>query len=378
MNNKNIPLYMQIIEYLKEKIYSNELKSGDPLPTEAELAEMFDVSRITSNRAFVELEREGLIYRIRGSGSFVADQKKENNNIEISGKKILGLVLPFDSSRGRLIDTIEGAVEYLSKYGYYLSVHNAKGDHNKERNIIEKLVDENFLGIIYYPDFNNKNLDLINRLYVEKFPIVTIDKYYDSIPISYVISDNFKGGYIAAEHLIDLGHSNIAFVSGVKLNKKMSIRDRYFGFYKAINEKDIEINDKIHRYFFKKEFSEFNGESFTNSKDFKNKIKKFINKLISLGVTGIILENDYLAISIQKICDVMGIYPANLSIVGFDNLFISSKVNIPLTTVEQKYRQIGKNAAEILVKSIEQKKYNYKQVTTPVELISRESTAVCE
>ncbi len=376
MRKGNKPLYMEIIDYLKGKIHENELQPEDKLPTEADLAEKFDVSRITSNRALVELEREGLIYRVRGSGSFVAPKEDESNIVNVKTNKIIGLVLPFESFRGGVVDTIQGATEFLGEHGYYLSVHSAKESHEKEKNIIEKLVNEGFLGVIYYPNFNNKNLDLINRLYVENYPIVTIDKYYDSIPISYVISDNFEGGYLATEHLINLNHKNISFVSGIEMEERMSIRDRYFGYFKALNENDIKINSEIHRFVYN---SELNGKMDVFNSEHTEKIRKIISDLIDNGVTAIVAENDYLAIVLQRVCGLMDInVPQEMSIVGFDNLDLSDKVNLPLTTVEQNFHKIGQKAAEILIKSIENNKYNYDQVEQPVELIKRKSTAECK
>jgi GntR family transcriptional regulator of arabinose operon len=69
--NGDKPLYSQIIEILRDRITRGEYVVDQQLPTEIELAEQFGVSRITSKRALIELEREGLIYRRRGSGSFV-------------------------------------------------------------------------------------------------------------------------------------------------------------------------------------------------------------------------------------------------------------------------------------------------------------------
>ena len=70
LGNLQKPLYLKIFDHLKKEILSNTLQPGERLPTEMELAELFGVSRITSKRALEELEKEGLIYRKRGQGSF--------------------------------------------------------------------------------------------------------------------------------------------------------------------------------------------------------------------------------------------------------------------------------------------------------------------
>lgn len=67
-----LPLYQQIYEQLRGKISSDQLKPGDALPTEADLIEQYRVSRATVRQALDALVQDGLIYRERGRGTFVA------------------------------------------------------------------------------------------------------------------------------------------------------------------------------------------------------------------------------------------------------------------------------------------------------------------
>jgi GntR family transcriptional regulator len=75
--NKNslIPLYSQLYQRLAAFIESGELKAGDRLPPERELAELLNVSRITTRQAIDALVESGLVYRERGRGTFVAEPK---------------------------------------------------------------------------------------------------------------------------------------------------------------------------------------------------------------------------------------------------------------------------------------------------------------
>lgn len=365
----NIPLYMKIMEYLKKKIIEREILPDEKLPTEQELAELFNVSRITSKRALVELEREGLIYRVRGSGSFVSPESDEKGTLHIDSK-LVAMVLPFASTMGRIMDTIRGATEYLSRQGYYLSVHSTGRDVKKEKEMIEELVDKNIAGIIYYPLSDKYNLDLINNLYLDKYPIVTIDKMFESVPISYVISDNFSAGHRATEYLIDNGHQKIGYISGVAIEDVVSVRQRYFGYCRALKKNDIPIDNSIIKLGIGKNlgFSKLNDET---RKEIINIIKNYRKK----GVTAIYTENDYVAINIIRICKDIGItVPGQLSIIGFDNIEMADNISVPLTTLEQDFEQIGKKASEIIVKSLRQHQYDYEQITLPVKLIERQST----
>lgn len=76
MNSKETPLYKEIYDDLKQKILNNEYKENAILPTEAELIEKYEVSRITMRRALSDLEHDGLIKRTRGKGTVVLPKKK--------------------------------------------------------------------------------------------------------------------------------------------------------------------------------------------------------------------------------------------------------------------------------------------------------------
>jgi len=71
--NRSIPLYYQLENILREKINSGEYRPGDPFPTEDQLVQSYKVSRITVRQALGALEKDGLITRRRGKGSFVTE-----------------------------------------------------------------------------------------------------------------------------------------------------------------------------------------------------------------------------------------------------------------------------------------------------------------
>ena len=94
-------------------------------------------------------------------------------------------------------------------------------------------------GLIYYPSSDSENLDLLNMLYMEKFPLVIIDKRIDALPLYSVVCDNQKGMRDVVEYLLSLGHKKIAFVTDKKIGLASSVRDRYFGYAQALREAGI-------------------------------------------------------------------------------------------------------------------------------------------
>jgi GntR family transcriptional regulator, frlABCD operon transcriptional regulator len=83
-NNLN-PLYLQLKQKIVDDINNGKYKHGDQLPTETELCEMYGISRVTIRRAISGLVAEGILYRIRGKGTFITGDKLKNELFDVSG-----------------------------------------------------------------------------------------------------------------------------------------------------------------------------------------------------------------------------------------------------------------------------------------------------
>ena len=77
MWNKSLPLYKEVANKIKEDIIFSKLSEGDMIPSEANLAEMYNVSRVTVRRAIKLLVEENLLYSVQGSGTFIQKEKME-------------------------------------------------------------------------------------------------------------------------------------------------------------------------------------------------------------------------------------------------------------------------------------------------------------
>lgn len=73
----NVPIYIQIMNYIKRKIITEELKMGDKLPSVRELAEEIKVNPNTVQRAYQELEREDVAYSQRGLGRYITEDENK-------------------------------------------------------------------------------------------------------------------------------------------------------------------------------------------------------------------------------------------------------------------------------------------------------------
>lgn len=82
------PSYIQIQDYIINSIQTGRYKTGDKLPSEIEIAEIFNVNRNTANKALKELELMGIITRVRGKGSFVTDSENVPSATKVLSKNL--------------------------------------------------------------------------------------------------------------------------------------------------------------------------------------------------------------------------------------------------------------------------------------------------
>lgn len=83
--NKPVPLYYQLKEIIQEMIDNEELKPGEPIPTEMEMCQIHDISRMTVRMAVMSLVNEGVLYREQGKGTYVAESKPKHQLSELKG-----------------------------------------------------------------------------------------------------------------------------------------------------------------------------------------------------------------------------------------------------------------------------------------------------
>lgn len=362
------PLYTKIFDSLKESINNKQYAADQQLPTEQELMKQFGVSRITVKRAMDELEAAGYIYRRQGSGSFVAQEsEKEKGSVRNDDpfSDTIGFILPSFASSG-LSEYIQGASDEAERRGYRLSIHTTQESTVKEREFLHALPKGGIRGIIFYPTNVRSNMDVIYAMHMNQYPIVTIDKHCEGLPVSSVVAHNYAGGRMAADHLIKLGHSRIAFVSSVGLDAAPSVKNRYFGYCQALVENGIPNDPELVILDFLEAWNTQGGEHFYAS---------LLNRLLSRGVTAIQAENDIVAVNVMKAAIGLGVsVPEQLSVVGFDNSDIAPSFAIPLSTVEQPFYAIGRKAAELIANGLESRATE-EGCVLPVSWIERKSSA---
>lgn len=244
---KSMPLYKQIVQDLLQKIYSGELRPGDRIPSERELAEQYHVSSITSKNALTELSDKGYISRVRGKGSFVSTAEQLNripafqttlHTRTVMKAKTIGLIMPSMKTLidQQLLDALENEVQ---KTDYILAVTITRENQKLESEAILKLKERGVSGLIIFPTESEIYNEDILKLNLTDFPFVLVDRYLKGIRSSCIYTNNYEITREAVKYLIDNGCLHTAFLSPGSHNTVTS--DRLAGYRDAFSEKGLPV-----------------------------------------------------------------------------------------------------------------------------------------
>lgn len=342
------PLYKKIIDDLLLEIKHGKLEVNEQLPTEKELAEIYHVSRITSKRALTELENMGIIYRVQGKGSYVKTREIHTKNTKKTARILFLIPFAKDLSLGNFS---EGLLPVAKAHHYEVILSTPDFLLNKEA----KEIMAEFNGMIYYAQNTKDFLMTLFELSIYHFPIIILDKKIYELPYPTIQSDNLSGGLLATNSLIQQGHQRIAYLFGEENTLPQSVKQRYLGYIQAIKTQQLPFYTHL-----EEKTSCLNQQT--------------IDYFLGQNITGVICENDLVAIALIQQAKQIGVkIPEQLAVIGFDNIQASALIDPPLTTIAQNFQKMGHLAGEQLIHWIENHR-NCQDQQIPIKLIIREST----
>ncbi len=270
----------------------------------------------------------------------------------------IGIIIP-DIRNPFFPELIRGAEDTAHLLGYNLIICNTDDDPDKEKIYLDILKKKMVDGIIFTAS-SSQSFHQTNGF---EIPTVVVDRDIKTENIiGRIIVDNIKGGYLAAEHLIERGCKKIGFISGDK--ESLPSTERYTGYERALENNGYKNYEQLCRFgSFKSEFGyEAAKELLENHPD----------------IDGLFCASDLIAIGAMKAATEKGMQiPADIKIVGFDDIYISKYLNPELTTIRQPIYQIGERAAKMLIASLKSKRQNVDEEKFDIldtELIIRKST----
>ncbi|GGP61445.1 LacI family DNA-binding transcriptional regulator [Shewanella saliphila] len=294
------------------------------------------VSRALRNSPLVNLETRQRIQAIAKEMNYKVD--KNASNLRTQNSLTLALLICEDPTNDDsminpfFLSMLGSITRATARQGYDLLVsfqqlssdwHADYEDSNKADGII-------LLGYGDYMDYAHKLETLIEK----NTHFVIWGAEHNNKAVLSIGCDNHQGGYIATEHLLNLGHKKIAFL-GDSSSHSPEFRDRYLGHVEALNQANIQADEQLQHDAFNTEASGYEAA----------------NALLDCGVPfeAIFTASDLIAIGAIRALKKRGVLvPEHVAVVGYDDIPVASFANPALTTVKQDTQFAG----EILVESV--------------------------
>lgn len=242
--HKGIALYQKIYWALKEDIASGLYADGKRLPTEKELSAQFFVSRITAQKALSLLEKEGLILRIPGKGTFLKEDSQVLAAFERPHHRrtCAFLMGGYSVSFGlELLNSVLNRAEELNIHMIYKLTNN---DQQLEAQMLRNLVEDKVEGIIIQPAQGELYSEALQEAVNKGVPVVMIDRVLRDINAPCVVIDNRMLSRIATEKLLAAGHRNIALVTMTN-DTVYTMRERMIGFEEAFANRRLKVPKRL-------------------------------------------------------------------------------------------------------------------------------------
>ncbi|HZW03831.1 MAG TPA: LacI family DNA-binding transcriptional regulator [Anaerolineaceae bacterium] len=312
------------------------------------------VSHVLNDTRFVS---EGVRTRVQAAMSELGYQPNAlARSLRRGETQTIGLVLP--DSANLFFAEIGRAIEDAAfRHGYSVVLCNTEGDSARERVYTDVLSKKQVDGMVFVA--TGEEDGVANALEHSRLPLILVDRELQIQNADAVLTDNFQGGWLAAQHLLAQGHTALACISGP--SRVNPSAERVTGFCEALRAAGLPVEpDRICR-------GDFHPESgYQNALELLRAPQR---------PTALFVCNDLMAIGVLRAAAELGLrVPADLSVIGFDDIELAEYTLPPLTTIAQPKQQVGQLAIDLLLERIGEPALPARRVVLPVELIARHST----
>ena len=268
--------------------------------------------------------------------------------------RTIGLVVttiadPFTS------EVVSGIEQVASDHGYCVFLADSLANPEREKKVVQAFAEQRVDGILVTSSrVGALHLPLLSEMMV---PIVLVNDQHPGSVAHSVLIQNEDGTRMLTEHLIALGHRRIAFIGDE--NGYHSDTERRNGYLKALEAAGIDRDPRL--------MLAGNGKA--------ERAQLATEALLALDQppTAVCCYNDMSALGALHAIHARGLsVPGDISVAGFDDLFLARYTDPPLTTIRQPMRQMGQLAMESLVKLMNGQ--TVPQIHIPAEMVVRAST----
>lgn len=281
-------------------------------------------------------------------------------SLVMNKSKTIGLLvsgLTKESAKDSItFEVLAGINEYASETGYDLILFSTSSTKQGEKTYSQLCRERRVDGAIIQ---GIRTDDLyLQEIVKSSIPCVLIDIPIHTDTVGYITTDNKKGARKAVDYLLELGHQNIAMINGHEF--AFVSQQRLQGYKESLLSAGIKIREE---WVVNGDFSDEVAEAAA-----LQLLQKYPE------ITAVFCVSDLTALGVIKAAKKLDLaIPEQLSIVGYDDIVLSSYISPPLTTVAQNMFQMGYESAKMLINSLEGQE-KPRILTLDTELIKRETT----
>ncbi len=254
---------------------------------------------------------------------------------------------------------VQGIEQIIEAQGMHLIVSSGHAKAEFERRAVEYLQQRRADALILHLE-SLSDYELLEWLEQESFkevPVILVGRFVAELADACVHLDNELGGFLATQHLIEQGHTKIAHITG-PLRMKDS-RDRLQGYRRALEQANLNYDE---RYVIEAKFTEDSGQVAA---------KRLIDR--NLNLTAIFVANDQMAAgALHSLRELQLNVPNDISLIGYDDIFLAKYLYPALTTIQQPLQDMGRAAAQLALSALKQEESEVKRKFEP-QLIVRQS-----
>ena len=337
-------------------------------PTIVDIARRLEVSPSSVSRALRNAGKVGTKLRAR----IVQEAKDVGYSpnpmacaFRRQSSRLIGLVVPtlFSVEIDELVTNIQ---EHTQKHDYGVILGVSNWDSEKEIELLKFMESKCTEGIIIKSRCSAQSLEKIYQLAQRGVKVVSLLDKIDFSNVYSVVVDNTMGGYLATKHLLDLGHTDILYLTYYFAKTNHFSRDRHIGMLKAYREANIERPNKL-----------ISDASNPEDNRCEKTFQEFLNR--DIDFSAVFAFDDTLAAVASRSLKWKGHeIPEDYSIIGFDDSIIVNKwCDPPLTVVKQPADQIGFEAVNLIIGSPQNSRATIEGnlYTLEPQLVLRKSTS---
>lgn len=277
-----------------------------------------------------------------------------------AGKSSVLAYVMLDASNPFFTDVAHGIEDEAERADLSVYLCNSDQRSERERAYLRRLEQQRVQGVLITPV--DPEDPLLDEMSMRGTPVVIVDRIRSGDTHCSVAVDDVLGGRLAAEHLLDLGHERIAFVGGPE--QLGQVRDRREGAWRALEAAGRSRDDLV-----------MVATDALTVAEGRSAGARIAGLARGARPTAAMCANDLVALGLLQQCVALGIrVPEDLAIVGYDDIEFASAAAVPLTSVRQPRRQLGRTAAELLIDEATNPHHEHQQVLFTPELVARVST----